>query len=445
MPTRPLSTDAILESLKAVAEAGGVVTEAARRLEIDRSTLQSRLRLAKDRGHLDPDAAAGDELALAAARAVEAISSEVVTPAVEAGAPPDEPSARREQGLRDQVSRLRQELRQARREALTEDYVREEIIGLCGYDPRPPNWLVDIKRGQRTADIPVLLASDWHYGEVVRPEEVGGMNEFNAAIFQRRVRLMVERTLDICFNHRVNTNYPGMVLQFMGDMITGIIHEDLLATNDRTDQEAILELLDILIWVIRTLRDRFGKLFVVCVCGNHGRSTARGRYKQHNLTSYEWLLYNLLARHFDGDQDISFVIPKGADAHYKAYNTRIMVTHGHLLGVRGGDGIIGAAGPLLRGRHKLKNAESAVGRDFDVLTVGHYHQFMTLPSMVCNGSLIGMSEFGHLAVRAAYAPPIQALGFVSPDWGWTTTYPVFLNEKMPTKSVDWVSAFSDVL
>jgi hypothetical protein len=37
------------------------------------------------------------------------------------------------------------------------------------------------------------------------------------------------------------------------------------------------------------------------------------------------------------------------DVHYRVYALRFLFNHGDTLGVKGGDGIIGAIGPIMRG------------------------------------------------------------------------------------------------
>jgi hypothetical protein len=58
-----------------------------------------------------------------------------------------------------------------------------------------------------------------------------------------------------------------------GDMISGDIHEELFATNDRTPQQCINDLSDLLASALERMADKFGKVFVPCVVGNHGRSS----------------------------------------------------------------------------------------------------------------------------------------------------------------------------
>jgi predicted phosphodiesterase len=181
--------------------------------------------------------------------------------------------------------------------------------------------------------------------------------------------------------------------------------------------------------MIEAFATKFGRVFIPAVVGNHGRSTLKGHYKQRAYTNYDWTIACNLERVFRKDKNIQFQIPSGADARFNVFGTRFLLTHGDTLGVRGGDGIIGLLGPLARGRLKVGQSEAAIGRDFDMLLCGHYHQLTWLPNLICNGCVKGYDEYARLALRAPYSPPAQALFFTHPEHGVTARWPAFLEPK----------------
>jgi predicted phosphodiesterase len=336
----------------------------------------------------------------------------------------------------------RRQIQQLQRDEDTAEKIRAEIWGLSEHDPAPPAWLTGkgIPHGGRGG--PVLMVSDIHYGEVVRKDEVGGVNEFNAQIAARRIKALTDATVDITSNHmgRSNVPYPGIVVALLGDMISGNLHEELLATNDKTPHQSVNEVIDLLAAMIDTLATKFGRVFAPAVCGNHGRSTHKGRYKGLVYSNFDWNIYCGLARYFRKEKNIQFMIPNAADARFNVFGTRFLASHGDNFGVKGGDGIIGVLGPLARGRLKVGQSEAAIGRDFDVLLCGHYHQLVFLPNLICNGTVKGFCDFAHLALRAPYAPPSQALFFVHPKLGITARWPIFLEP--PQKAIEksaWTS------
>ena len=104
----------------------------------------------------------------------------------------------------------------------------------------------------------------------------------------------------------------------------------------------------------------------------------------------------------------------------------ILLTHGDRMGVKGGDGIIGALGPIARGAIKIGNSYRHVGVDFDFILGGHYHQLFWLPNAIFNGCVKGYDEYARLVLRAGYERPTQALFFVHPEHGITARWAVYL-------------------
>lgn len=341
----------------------------------------------------------------------------------------------------DEIAAQRRAIQALQKSDETARTIRENIHQIAAYDPDPPEWLTRAKGGNNRG-VPCTIWSDWHYSEVVFKSQVGGINEFNKTIAKRRAKKLVETTIDLAHNHMGNAkvNYPGVVICLGGDMLGGNIHEELAKTNDRTTQQAIEDLIDLLAAGIETMAKSFGKAFVPCVVGNHGRSTRKMEMKDRVFSSHEWNIYCGLARHFKNSKHVQFMIPECADATFRVYGHRYFLTHGDSLGTRGGDGIIGAIGPILRGSIKTAHSEAQIGRDYDTLLIGHWHQMLWLPRVICNGSLKGMDEFARLALRAPYNPPSQALWFTHPTHQITARWEVLLEPRVGTpESSEWVS------
>src|SRR5882724_2175983 len=308
----------LVEELKLV-RAHKTVAAAARYLDCDRNSLNERINEAKKRG-LTADTPIRDELSKTKAELVSA----------------------------------KADIRMLQKEHDTAESIRNRIYKLAERTPEPPEWINSVKGAEGSRGVPMMLWSDWHYGEVVRPEEVGGMNTFNADVAAERITKLVNTSIDLAFNHmgRAEKEYPGAVVCLGGDMLSGDIHEELFATNDRTTQQCINDLTDLLAAALEKVADAFGKVFVPCVVGNHGRASKKPRMKGRVYTSHEWNIYCSLERHFRRDDRLQFFIPGETDAYFKVYGHRFLLTHGDSLGVKGGDGIIGAIGPIVRGKIK---------------------------------------------------------------------------------------------
>lgn len=330
-----------------------------------------------------------------------------------------------------EITLLNRRIREMQRENDTAETIREEIYKLSARDPEPPEWTTRVPSSSNRQETPIFVWSDWHYGEVVDPAQIGHVNSFNARIAKERICKLVDTSIYLAMekNGLKKPTYPGAIICLGGDFITGDIHDELRITNDKTPQEAIEDLTDLLAAGIEQMATAFGRLYVPAVVGNHGRSTLKPRNKGRVITSHEWNIYCNVRRHFRGTDKIRFDISPGIDVAFRSYGLRYLLTHGDSLGVKGGDGIIGALGPILRGSMKVHASEAAKGQDFDTLIIGHWHQALFFKRVMVNNALIGMSEFSNHQLRAPYSPAGQIMWFTHPERGITSMREIELDKR----------------
>jgi len=256
-------------------------------------------------------------------------------------------------------------------------------------------------------------------------------------IARKRLKTVIETTIGLCKILDPSMSYPGIVIPLGGDMVSGNIHDELAASNELNTMPTVLDLYTNLVPAIRLMADTFGHVFLPCVSGNHDRDTKKIWSKDRNHTSFGWLLYQFLAAAFAQDKRVTFYIPDGADALYRIYNTRYLLTHGDQF--RGGDGIIGPLGPVTRGEQKKNTRNAAVGQDYDVMEFGHFHKRMLTARLRGNGSLKGYDEYAADS-NFGYEPPSQNFWITHPDHGITFDAPVYADTAVKTsRKAEWVS------
>jgi len=403
VPAKPVPQEILVETLRAYKKVGNNIDVAARALNVPRSTFKARLEGAR-RANIQLD----DEpdLALAAG------------------------------SLEDEVRALRAHLRTMKAETLSDEFIKRKIIRLSESNIEPPSWLIDKPKKGHVTGVPTILASDWHWGEVVDANQINGVNEYNIAIAQKRAKALINISTDILKNRFAEPVYPGVVFALGGDMVSGDIHEELSVTNDVEIMPAVLDLWGTLIWCINTLADQFGNVFAPCVTGNHGRNTHKMRMKNRNFTSFDWLLYQFLNKHFEDDDRVKFLIPDGSDAHYVVFGHRYLLTHGDQF--RGGDGMIGALGPIIRGDHRKRSRNAQIDTEYDTLLLGHWHQLIQLQRLIVNGSLKGYDEYAYQS-NFPYEPPRQALWLTHPEHGITFSAPILVDRQPNKRTGSWIS------
>lgn len=337
------------------------------------------------------------------------------------------------------IDQLERELKKAHAEsadsAAIKDAVGTASMGLS--DRKPPRWAISTKRGAPSAPgVPTLFLSDLHWGEVVHSSQINHVNAFNLSIAQDRLRYTVETAIRLLRIIDSKMSYPGIVVPLGGDMISGNIHEELQATNEINTMPTLLDLYDHLVAAIDLMADTFGHVFLPCVSGNHGRDTRKTWAKDRHHTSFDWLLYQFLAKHYSRDKRVTFLVPDGPDAYYRIYNHRYLLTHGDQF--RAGDSIIGPIGPLTRGTQKKQARNQAVDMEFDTLLAGHWHQYIHLHYMIVNGSLKGYDEYAY-SNNYRIEPAIQAMWITHPRHGITYRIPVYCEADPARDESPWVS------
>lgn len=315
------------------------------------------------------------------------------------------------------------------------------IVGRIDADiSEPPAWLLKpTKTGKLVHGVPTLMLSDLHFGEVVKASEVNGVNAYSTAIAKKRLKRVIEGSVSLLRRALAPGEFGGMVVQLGGDMVEGVIHSELRETVDETVMQAVITLHDELVPALKGLCDEFGRLFVPCAYGNHGRLDRKPRAKLDGALNFDWLLYQILARTIAADKRykdrITFMIPEGRDCLYRLCGVRYLLTHGDTF--RGGSGITGPLLPWMRGDMKTRKAYSAMNQPYDVLCMGHWHQLRFLDRIVVNGCLVGFNEYA-LRERFDFEVPQQALWLTHPTRGMTFKEGIFADDPPPTKHAGWI-------
>ena len=204
--------------------------------------------------------------------------------------------------------------------------------GNCKADKHSP-----IKSGEAVA---VLAISDVHLGEVVNPSKVNNQNVYNQTVAKQRLSEVFRRYVSLLGQFRHLAEIEEGVIFLGGDIVTGTIHEELLESNDLSTPNSVLlgeELLESgLRYVAKHAKLRC--ITVVCLSGNHDRTTNKIRHSTFVDNSYATIIYSHLRKRFLPDKRFQFVIGDGEYAYANIYEHRFRFTHGHRIKFGGGVG-----------------------------------------------------------------------------------------------------------
>jgi len=347
--------------------------------------------------------------------------------AAQAAAPTAPPAERVQKALsgteRQELVKLREDLNEARAEL--ELYQQE-------YRTKP-GWLKPPEDTKEHHGTLLAFLSDTHLSEVVDPDEMGQYNAFNLAIAEKRLAQFFDRTILVARHYLAGVHYDGLVLALGGDLVSGDIHEELTETNECSTYEAVEWAVPRLRAGVEKLAEEVGRVHVVSAPGNHGRNTKTPRHKKRSVNNADSHIARLLAQHFEGQEGISFDVPKSMDVNFEIYGFRFTMEHGDQF--KGGDGQVGALGPVKRGVLRKQQQAAEEERPFKYMLVGHFHQYVPAASQgfLMNGSLKGYDEYAR-AWHFKPEPAQQALAVVTPEHGITMQAPVLVQKR---SDEDW--------
>lgn len=405
MPTPRLETnmDRLREVVAAVQKHGNV-SAAAMALGARDSTLRRQYRRAKELGLVEGEPSVAD------------------TP------PPDPVKERRTDAdlafLRARNRDLGKALERAER-------LVEELGGIRQAPVQIPRWLPSADAAGATGKAVIgMLCSDWHCGEVVRPDEIDGLNGYDIDVFRARVRRYFAAVIEIGPRWTADCECVGAVLWLAGDMISGDIHEELRNTNALTALEQVKVVVEELARAIELLLAAFERVHVVSVPGNHGRTTQKPPFKGYTRLSYDTLAADMTRAQLGDIEGLTWQISSGIDATTPVLGWNVMVTHGDRMGTGGGQGFAGPFLPIVRGQKRVEIQQFRARRSFDLLLSGHYHTSGQPGPHLTSGSLPGYTEFGH-GIRAAVEPPQQWLFVIHNRWLLRDRAEIKLEDPLP--------------
>ena len=318
------------------------------------------------------------------------------------------------------IARENMQLRAEGREAMDEATRLRELLDRFSFvspgHAITPEWTTHHVEGPTVHHATaVLMLSDLHLDEVVDLAEMDGINEYNREIAERRLHRLVEATVKLLKRYVAGVELDGLVLAILGDIITGVIHDELARTNEAPPSASIVYWVPVLASAIRYLRDQLQvPIHVPAVDGNHDRFYGKPHHKQRAVTSLAWIIYNWLADHLDGEEGITFSLTTSAEQIVPVYNTRLMLSHGDSFRSAGGVG--GLYPSLLKWLFRRHRQYTQTRQDFDYALIGHWHSTLYGQDFFVNGSLKGYDEYAK-ALGFDFETPKQSLFLVTPERG----------------------------
>ena len=271
---------------------------------------------------------------------------------------------------------------------------------------------------QKDEAVPILLLSDLHCGQIVKPSSVNGLNEFNPEIFDDRLDAVFRNALKVINGQRSTAVVREAVVWLGGDLIEGELHGDAVQNQTLTTTQQIVRCERAIVRGLDYLLQHsdLERILIPCNVGNHGRNTKK---QQSNATenSYEHLAYCSMRRHYRDEPRLEWFIADADCLYLDVYGKRLRFFHGDSVKYNGG-----AAGPLWNVDKHAKNLDQSVPADHTFH--GHFHTLGFGSRATSNGSLPGCAPYG---LQSGYRVerPQQGMRFLHSDKGFAGSFPIF--------------------
>lgn len=304
--------------------------------------------------------------------------------------------------LRSDLAGLRDKYRHALRQIDAERSRADAIASLKDISPVLPRHASGKRpKDSRHSATMVLMLSDIHCEEIVKPETVNGLNDYNLDVCDRRMAELQERFFAMLEHERRIADISRVVVWLGGDLISGHIHPDTAELAQLAPLAACRWIGARLRGLIDAVSEQAAEVVVATNSGNHGRSTEKLRVGTEMDHSFEQNLYLTMASE-EKKANVKWAVAEGHLNYVTLDGFRIRFCHGHAIRYSGG--VYGLALPAT----KAIAAWDAIERA-DLTCFGHYHTFGWLRAgrYVSNGSVIGHSAYA-VKIKAAYEAPCQA-------------------------------------
>jgi hypothetical protein len=262
---------------------------------------------------------------------------------------------------------------------------------------------------------PLVLASDWHVEQEVKPEAVAYRNRYNLEISKKRMQNFFEAIRWGVKQQRDTFKVRDLILWLGGDFIQNFLHEDDVENNLLAPLAAIRYWTGEMAAGLRFLLEdtEIEQYVLPCNDGNHGRTTKKMRSSTRQDHSLETFAYAQLALMFKDEKRLKFVLPTSQFTFLDdVYGRTIRFLHGDVFKYGGGVG--GITVPLFRAMARWEKTKRA-----HLTCMGHWHQRYCLPDCMVNGSLIGYDAYA-MGGGFPFEPPVQSMRMLDSK-RWTSS------------------------
>jgi hypothetical protein len=278
---------------------------------------------------------------------------------------------------------------------------------------------VDFRRKAEIVEHVVMHLSDGHHDQVVRPEEVGGLEDYNFPISCCRAERYVDTVVEWCHDTLApKFAFPVLWVLAYGDYTSGEIHRACERSYYRNQFKNCLAIGQLHALMYRDLAAHFEQVNVLYLAGNHGRRTPKKDYSGAH-DNWDYLVGEVARLHCRDLGNVHFTIPDAWSANININGVGFNIAHGDDVRSQLS---IPWYGMVRRQKGLIALGAAAGAQRCRYFVVGHHHAASVLSDvdgeLLVNGSWVGTDAFAYNSL-SGYREPAQWLHGVNPKHGIT--------------------------
>lgn len=330
------------------------------------------------------------------------------------------------ENTRQERNLLKRQLRAAsQRKAIVDDIV-DQLRPII--KPMVPFQAIPIKAKDKGVieETLCLVLSDTHCDQVVTPDEVDGLEEFDFPIAVRRSEVLVEELLKFVLTSLSNFRFKKLVVMAIGDFTSGELrgHANRSYFGEQfTNDLAIAQLFAAM---FTELAPHFEQVEVITIVGNHGRLTKEIEYTKEAIpANHDTLIMKIAQIHCKDVKNIKFTFPAGLSTIHDIEGWNFYLHHGH--GQKGGSEI------WARAKRKAQTIVPLHRGKIHYLVTGHFHTEGMVrvsggASLIGNGAYLACDPYSYQGIEES-GVPCQVIFGVHKRNGVTWRLPISIRTK----------------
>jgi hypothetical protein len=324
------------------------------------------------------------------------------------------PPSNSERHLRAEVQRLQSILDSRKRDSGHISEAMAEVLEAVKI-AEPPELVYTPQSGRTSSPVThVVHLTDWHIGEVVRPEYVEEFGVANYAVACERINKLKTNVIHKTDLTRHAYEIKDCHIIGTADWISGDIHEELIRTNEFPAPVQAVKSGFLLGQFIAGLSPHFETVHVdLLTAGNHDRITKKPQSSEGGINSWGYVVCEIARQHVSACKNVKIKIHHALSTVIQVSSQKYLIAHG--------DGIKGTWGIPFYGIERKKQKEAMArmnmetDKHFDKIIIGHFHTALNHEHWLIGGSLTGTNEFDHKEGR--HSKPHQSAWMVHAKHG----------------------------